>query len=170
MLIPNRWVLVRASRKAVPFACVAIIVSCSDSPHLKSEQPPSQATSVAVAPAQPESQGPNTGQRGSSGAECMALTDLAAAPRKLRDRKPELSDGLRAIRTHGGVLVYQVTIGTSGGVTEVKLVKPVDTQEPWPTLAESWRAAILDWRYEPTIVNGKPVALCMTATVTIDVV
>jgi outer membrane biosynthesis protein TonB len=99
----------------------------------------------------------------------VTVTDLAAAPRKLRDRKPALSDDVRAIRTHGGVLVYQVTIGASGDVTEVKLVKPVDTQEPWPTLAESWRAAILDWRYEPTVVNGKPMAVCMTATVTIDV-
>jgi outer membrane biosynthesis protein TonB len=159
VLIPNRRVLIPAFRRVVPVACAAIIVSCTGSPYPKAGQGPSQATSAAAA----------SSQRGSSGAECLALTDVAATPRKLRDRKPELSDDLRAIRTHGGVLVYQVTIGTSGDVTEVKLVKSVDTQEPWPTLAESWRAAILDWRYEPTVVNGKPVAVCMTATVTIDV-
>jgi len=51
----------------------------------------------------------------------------------------------------------------------VKLAKPVDSEEPWPTLAHAWRSAILDWRFEPTTVQGRAVQACMTTTVTIDV-
>lgn len=169
MSISGRCMLISAFRTVVLLAYAAITVSCSDSPSPKSVQQPSQTISVAASPAQPESQRPIAGQQGSARAECVALTNVAAAPRKLRDRKPELSADLRAIRTHGGVLVYQVTIAASGNVTEARLAKPVDAEEPWPTLAEGWRVAILDWLYEPTVVNGKAVAVCMTTTVTIDV-
>jgi hypothetical protein len=122
-----------------------------------------------AAPAQTPARRPEAGPGVSSETECITLTDPAAAPRKLRDRKPELSNDLRKIQTHGGVLIYQVRIGASGDVTEVRLVKAVDTKEPWPTLAKAWRAAILEWRYVPTIMSGRPVAVCLTATVTIDV-
>ena len=66
-------------------------------------------------------------------------------------------------------MVYRVRIDATGKVTDVTLVKPVDTQEPWPTLAEAWRAAILDWSYEPAVVGRETVPVCMTAAVTIDV-
>jgi hypothetical protein len=65
--------------------------------------------------------------------------------------------------------VYDVTIGISGDISDVRLARPVDTNEPWPTLVRAWRSAILDWRFEPTIVHGKPRPMCMTASVTIDV-
>jgi hypothetical protein len=106
VLIPNRQVMIPVYGRVVPVTCLALIVSCSGSPHPKSGERPSPTTSVAAAPAKPDSQGPNGGQQRSSGAECVALADLAAALRKLRDRKPVLSNDVRAIRTHGGVLVY----------------------------------------------------------------
>jgi hypothetical protein len=105
----------------------------------------------------------------SPAAGCTPASDLRTVPRRLRYRQPEISDDLRAIRTHAGVLIYETTIGASGEVTEVRLAKPVDSREPWPTLARLWREAILDWRYEPTVVNGEPAAVCMHVTVTIDV-
>jgi outer membrane biosynthesis protein TonB len=84
-------------------------------------------------------------------------------------RHPEIPSSLRNIRTHGGVLVYSVVIGSSGAISDVQLAKPVDGGEPWPSLERLWREAILEWRYEPSVVDGKPVAVCLTASVTIDV-
>jgi hypothetical protein len=54
-------------------------------------------------------------------------------------------------------------------VNEVRLLKPIDDTDPWPSIDRLWRAAILDWRYQPTIVDGTPVAVCLPVTVIIDV-
>jgi len=85
------------------------------------------------------------------------------ALRKVRDRKPELSD-LRHIQTHGGVLIFKIRIEPSGSVADVRLAKAVDEQAPWPILAERWRTAISDWRYEPPTLDHKPVSVCLTVT------
>jgi hypothetical protein len=74
------------------------------------------------------------------GTEVCSRKRPCGAAGKVYDRKPDLSD-LRAMRTHAGVLVFNVTIGPSGTVADVQLGKPVDAQEPWPTLAERWRVA-----------------------------
>jgi hypothetical protein len=79
-----------------------------------------------------------------------------------------LSD-LRGVQTHAGVLIFDVTIDVTGTVTDVRSAKAVETQEPWPLLAERWRSAISDWRYEPAFLNGTPVAVCMIVSVNIDV-
>jgi hypothetical protein len=36
-------------------------------------------------------------------------------------------------------------------------------------MAALWRAAIHDWKFEPTIVDNKAVSVCTTVAVTIDV-
>jgi hypothetical protein len=76
---------------------------------------------------------------------------------------------LRDVQTHAGVLVFAVTIAASGNVVDVRLVKNVDTRRPWPTIADRWRSAIADWRYEPPTLNDQPVAVCTTVSVVIDV-
>jgi outer membrane biosynthesis protein TonB len=76
---------------------------------------------------------------------------------------------LSNIRTHGGVLVYEVTIGTSGNVTDVRLVRHRERSGPSARIADLWRNAIQDWTFEPTVVHDSAVAVCMTVTVTIDV-
>ena len=73
------------------------------------------------------------------------------------------------MQTHGGVLVYSVVIGPLGAVTDVRLAKPIDRKEPWPSLDRLWKKAILAWRYEPSVLDGHAVSVCLTAVVTIDV-
>src|SRR5258708_30516665 len=109
-MIPNRLVMIPGYTRVVAVTFLALIVSCSGSAHPSPGNGRPPTTSAAAAPPKPDSQGPNGVQQRSSGAECVALADLAAAPRKLRDRKPAPSHDVRAIRTHGGVLVYQLTI------------------------------------------------------------
>jgi len=94
--------------------------------------------------------------------------DRASPPRKVGDYKPDISD-LAGIETHAGVLIFEITVLPSGRVTDVRLVKRVDSHAPWPALVERWRAAIAQWRYEPAIVGRKPIAACLPVTVNIHV-
>jgi hypothetical protein len=67
-------------------------------------------------------------------------------------------------------LVFAATIDASGNVVSVRLVNDIDTRHPWPTIADWWRSAIADWRYEPSTQHNKAVAVCMTVTVNIHVI
>jgi hypothetical protein len=76
---------------------------------------------------------------------------------------------LSNIRTHGGVLLYEVTIGTSGEVTDVGLLKRREGQKPSAQIANLWRDALRDWKFEPTVVHNIAVPVCLMVSVTIDV-
>lgn len=157
----------RKQTAAALTACVTLMPACHAAPRALPEQ---QAPSVSEGAPGVLADSPraSSGRESSSAPKCVAASDLTAPPHKVYDRKADLSD-LRAVRTHAGVLVFDVTIGPSGTVADVQLGKPVDAQEPWPTLAERWRAAIRDWRYEPSTQNDRPVSVCVTVTVTIHV-
>jgi len=109
------------------------------------------------------------GSEASPRSKCVSqFGDRASPPRKIGDYKPDISD-LAGIETHAGVLIFEITVLPSGGVTDVRLVKEVDPHAPWPTLVERWKSAIAQWRYEPAIVDKKPIAACLTVTVNIHV-
>jgi len=136
-----------------------IALSPHDCPYSTVPSPSSGALSKMAPAAAP----PSSAQQAS--ADCVR----APMPlRKVRDRKPDESD-LRGIRTHGGVLVFDIRIGASGKVEDVRLVKPVGQEAPWPILAERWRTAISEWRYEPPTLNNKPVAVCLTISIIVHV-
>jgi outer membrane biosynthesis protein TonB len=162
--------LTRGYMGLVLVACAAAISGCAASPQPRQEEQAPSGSTATVSPAPPVTPAPVRELRTSPNGECVRVTDLPNSPRKLRDSKPEMPEKVRAMRTHGGVLVYEVKIDESGTVTEVRIAKPVDAVEPWPTVAAAWRAAILDWRYEPTVVGGSPVAVCMTVTVGVHVI
>jgi hypothetical protein len=67
------------------------------------------------------------------------------------------------------VLIFDIRVDPSGNVTHVRLARAVDEQAPWPTLAERWRNAISDWRYEPPTLDHNPLAVCLTITVRVEV-
>ena len=99
---------------------------------------------------------------------CIPARDLQAEPRRVHDVKPDFSD-LRGVRPHAGALVFNVTISPTGSVSDASPVKAVDPERPWPIIAERWQAAILHWRYEPSTVMNKPVAVCLTVLVNVHV-
>ena len=99
--------------------------------------------------------------------KCVPVADLPNAPHKVHDRKPPESD-LSDIRTQGGVLLYEVTIGTSGNVTDTRLLQSTG-QRPSARIADLWHDAIQDWTFEPTVIADRAVSVCMTVAITIDV-
>ena len=58
-----------------------------------------------------------------------------------------------------GVVILEAIIGSSGAVTEVKVLRSV------PLLDDAAIAAVQQWQYTPTLLNGVPVPIIMTVTV-----
>jgi protein TonB len=79
-------------------------------------------------------------------------------PRKLQHVAPVYpSIALQA--KVGGTVVLEATIGRTGVVTDVRVLRSV------PLLDAAAVAAVQQWRYEPTRLNGEPVAVLLTVTV-----
>jgi protein TonB len=79
-------------------------------------------------------------------------------PRKLHHVNPQYPETARAIRLQGTV-VLDCTIGTDGRITDVRVVQGS------PLLEGAAVAAVQQWIYTPTKLNGQPVAVIMTVTV-----
>jgi TonB family protein len=58
-----------------------------------------------------------------------------------------------------GVVILEVTIGTDGRVADVKVVRSI------PELDAAAIAAVKQWEYTPTLLNGIPMPVIMTVTV-----
>jgi len=58
-----------------------------------------------------------------------------------------------------GVVVLEATIDASGHVDNLRVLRGV------PLLNEAAIAAVKQWVYSPTLLNGTPVPLIMTVTV-----
>lgn len=142
-LIRQMWSRLRHVVRNVTATALAVCITVALGCKARSARPPEHTASAAspgLTSAMPAS-------------DCVR--DPRVTLRKLRDRKPELSD-LRDTQTHGGVLIFDIRIDPSGTVADVRLAKSVDQQPPWPTLAERWRTAIADWRYEPPTLDTSP--------------
>jgi periplasmic protein TonB len=79
-------------------------------------------------------------------------------PRKLHHVNPQYPEPARAIRLQGTV-VLECTIGTDGRVADVRVLQGS------PLLEGAAVAAVQQWIYTPTRLNGQPVAVIMTVTV-----
>ena len=59
-----------------------------------------------------------------------------------------------------GVVIIETLIGEDGAVREATVLRPV------PMLDQAAIDAVLRWKYTPTLLNGQPVPVIMTVTVT----
>lgn len=80
-------------------------------------------------------------------------------PMKVRDVKPVYPPAAQEAKV-SGIVIAEITIGTDGTVTEAKILRGV------PLLNEAALEAVKQWQYTPTLLNGVPVPVIMTATVT----
>lgn len=79
-------------------------------------------------------------------------------PSKVRNVPPAYPDIAKQARVQG-VVVLEAVINSSGEVTNVRVLRGV------PLLNDAAAAAVRQWRYTPTTLNGQPVAVVMTVTV-----
>jgi len=80
------------------------------------------------------------------------------APVKTKDVKPVYPAIARTARV-AGVVTVEATIGPDGKVIGTKIVRSV------PMLDQAALDAVQQWEYTPTLLNGEPVSLLVTATI-----
>lgn len=81
------------------------------------------------------------------------------APIKLRDVKPVYPPLAQESRVQG-IVILEVTIDGTGAVSDAKVLRGV------PLLDDAALEAVRQWQYSPTLLNGVPVPVIMTVTVT----
>jgi protein TonB len=79
-------------------------------------------------------------------------------PRKLRDVPPDYPSHARIARVEG-VVILEAVLDEQGRVDRLRVLRSV------PLLDEAAMAAVRQWRYTPTLLNGVPVPVLMTITV-----
>jgi TonB family protein len=79
-------------------------------------------------------------------------------PRKIRDVRPVYPEAARAAGI-SGVVILEATIDPEGMPVNIKVLRSI------PDLDQAAINAVREWRYQPTLLNGVPVAVMMTVTV-----
>jgi len=79
-------------------------------------------------------------------------------PQKIRDAAPHYP--AIALAAHKqGVVILEALIGEDGSVTNLKVLRGI------PLLDDAAMEAVRQWRFAPTLLNGQPVPVVMTVTV-----
>ena len=82
-----------------------------------------------------------------------------SAPMKVKDVKPIYPMSAQADRRQG-VAIIEAVIDTNGTVADAKVIRSIGED-----LDNAALDAVLQWQFQPTLLNGRPVQLIMTVTV-----
>jgi TonB family protein len=82
-------------------------------------------------------------------------------PLKIADAPPVTPEVARQAGIRG-VVIVEITIGTDGAIKDAKILRSI------PLLDQAALDAVRQWRYEPTLLNGVPVPVIVTATVSVQ--
>jgi protein TonB len=83
-------------------------------------------------------------------------------PRKIKDVKPVYPQGAFASQARGTVVIL-ATIGPDGRVQDAEILRSA------PGLDHAALNAVRQWEYEPTLLNGAPVAIYLTVVITFGI-
>ena len=95
----------------------------------------------------------------SSGGQAPAAAGTMKPPTIIKNVPPAYPPDARAAQGVEGRVVIEATISPAGTVSHAKVIRSI------PMLDQAAVDAVTQWVYEPTIINGKPVAVIMTVTV-----
>jgi len=107
---------------------------------------------------------PGTGDRGvqadaaKSGGMVLRVGGTIKPPAKIRDVQPVYPPDALAANVQGAV-VLDAHIGVDGSVLEASVLRSI------PLLDDAAVAAVRQWRYAPTLLNGAPVEVMVTVTI-----
>ncbi len=90
--------------------------------------------------------------------EPIRIGDGVSPPTKIHDVPPVYPPAAREAGVQG-LVVLEATIHPTGEVGNIEVLRSV------PELEEAAIAAVEQWRYEPTLVDGAPVSVLMTVTI-----
>jgi TonB family protein len=106
-----------------------------------------------LATVQPRMAGP-----GSISGQALRVGGNIRPPTKTKHVNPAYSESAQAARVQG-VVIMEVTIDEQGQVAEARVLRSV------PLLDQAALAAVTQWEFTPTLLNGRPVPVIMTVTV-----
>jgi len=98
-------------------------------------------------------------ERAKAAAAAVRVGGKIKAPTKIKDVKPEYPAAAQSAKAAGSVII-EATIGIDGKVIDAKVLRSVGL------LDQAALDAVRQWEYSPTLLNGKPVPVKMTVTVT----
>lgn len=84
---------------------------------------------------------------------------LVRPPVRILDVSPVYPEAARLARVEG-IVIIEAVIGVTGEVVEARVLRSK------PLLDQAAVEAVRQWRYTPTLLNGVPVPVVMTVTVT----
>jgi len=87
----------------------------------------------------------------------VRVGELPVAPRKIADARPVYPEIARSARVEGTV-VMEAVLDTAGRVTQIRVIRSI------PLLDQAALDAVRQWRYTPSVYNGRPVSVLMTIT------
>jgi len=79
-------------------------------------------------------------------------------PRKTHDVPPVYPEEAKVAGV-GGVVILEIRIDGDGSVVDAAVLKSI------PMLDQAAQEAVLQWKYEPMLLNGEPVDVIMTVTI-----
>ena len=80
-------------------------------------------------------------------------------PKKIKHVAPVYPEDAQKAKVQG-IVILETIIGTDGTIQEAKILRGV------PMLDKAALDAVMLWQYTPTLLNGEPVEVIMTVTVT----
>ena len=100
-----------------------------------------------------------TAEIGAAEGAPVRVGGTVAVPRKIFDVAPVTPEAARQADIRGTVIL-ELTIGADGAVTSVRILRSI------PLLDAAALECARQWRYDPVLLNGRPVPVIITATVT----
>jgi TonB family protein len=101
----------------------------------------------------------NSGSGGAPGVVgAVRVGGAVRSPQKIRDIAPIYPDQARQANVRGSVIL-EITIGVDGFVSDARVLRSI------PLLDAAAVAAVRQWQYQPTLLNGAAVPVTMTVTV-----
>jgi TonB family protein len=91
----------------------------------------------------------------------LRVGDNIGAPQKVRDVRPVYPQVARAANVKGTVVI-EARIGVDGSVEEAHVLRSI------PLLDQAALDAVKEWKFMPTLLNGQPVPVVMTVSVTFE--
>ena len=102
--------------------------------------------------------GTSTPLTSASGLAPVRLSGDIKEPRKVRDVRPIYPQEARDAKVQG-IVIIEALIGVDGAVETVRVLRSV------PLLDQAAVAAVQQWVFTPTLLNGSPVPVIITVTV-----
>ncbi|MEO5824231.1 MAG: hypothetical protein ABIT71_27295 [Vicinamibacteraceae bacterium] len=91
---------------------------------------------------------------------------VAAQPlKKVRDAAPDYPTRQGSSRVLSSIWVGEALVDNTGTVREVWTIRPLRFEPAWPEFEAAISAAIRKWSYEPAVVDGAGVPVCVTVSV-----